>query len=153
MGILPERELLRIALLQGMGSAPQLIPQPDYRDTGSSRQSGRRCQALWQRSLCRRPSSWSLWPYVVPEPVCVGSGEGVLLSPCSRRAAGGCGSPLSWVLGWVLHTGGQMWLSLIDVKAWVRNAPGPEYLAALSNLLLESAHLIAVPLPEPDGSY
>lgn len=69
------------------------------------------------------------------------------------RAAGGCGSHPSRVLGWVFHMQRQAWCALIDIKTWVRNAPGPEYLAVPLSLVLGSAHLIAVPLPEPDGSY
>lgn len=92
----------------------------------------------------------------VPEPGSVGSEEGVLLPLLAHTgdgAAKGCGSHLSCILGWVLHARGQAWISLIDVKTWVRNAPGPEYLAVLLHLELERAHLIAVPLPVSDGSY
>lgn len=151
------RELLRIALLQGMGSALQLIPQPGYRDTGSP---WHWCDGKVAEDARRFGSHPFVGVPVLGPPGHMRYlnlavwGQGTvscpLLAHVGDRAAGRCGSHPSWVLGWVFHAGGQAWLSLIDVKTWVRNAPGPEDLTVFLSLVL---YIVAVPLPEPDGSY
>lgn len=96
------------ARLQGHGLVVALVSQ----------HSGRRCQALWQWPLCRSPGSCPvLVVSLVPPPsqmrylhrAAWGQRKArVLVSCCPLAhpgdgAAGGCGSPPAWVLGWVLH--------------------------------------------------
>lgn len=116
------RELPRIALLQVMGSAPQLIPSQTT-GTRACRSTG--VTAQWQKM----PGTLAVAPLqkcrLLPCPGRIlGSPPSqmrylhraawgqrkarVLVSCCPLAhpgdgAAGGCGSPPAWVLGWVLH--------------------------------------------------